>query len=677
VSRGVDDLLPLFLSEAKDRLERLTVLAQEVEQDAETARKARRELHALKGASNMMQLREMSSMCHEAEELLNPPGEGAATRLLTLLDRLMTRLGELAGGAPDAPREGAQAAGDETMAAAAAPEPAGAAATSADASELRVPTPVLDRLADGSARLRVLAVGAGTVVDRIFQLARLAERGVRERLPEQVLATVATSLRQLGIELEGSQRTWHHLADGQLETLLKLQIQPLRPFLLNLARHARELGRSLGKTIEVAVSAGDSHLDRRIIEALQEVFLHLVRNAVDHGIEAPEVRQAAAKPAVGQLRLHARSEGGRVRIEVVDDGAGIDPTAVVEAAVQRGLISPDEGPRLTIDEALQLLFISGFSTRDTTSEVSGRGVGLDAVAAAVHGVGGDMWLNSRPGNGTTVVLDVPVARRGERVFVLRVGDGLVALPAAVVKGFRRIEPDTVWRENGRCLTRSSGQLVEVKVLGEALGESSADSQVMVEGVVAGAPHAVIVDEVLGEEEVLLRPLPNGAGAHEIFDGMALLASGRPVPVVAPHRLAGQEGGRAVRTVPRQALRSTRLLLVDDCLVTREMVRRLLEDGGFAVTPVGSASEALKALAEGEFDCLVTDIEMPEMDGLELTRHLRTTPRYAQLPVVVVSTRSSSADRLAGLEAGADAYLAKQGLDARELVTVIHRVGGRS
>ena len=675
MSRGVDDLLPLFLSEARDRLERLVLLADTVEREAETARKARRELHALKGASNMMQLREMSSLCHEAEEVLNPPTEGAAARLLALLDRLASGLNELAGQGP-APATATGAASGSGPAAGPGSEVDAVASLRAGPEELRVPTPVLDRLADGSARLRVLAVGAGTAVDRLFQLARLAERGVRERMPEQVLATVATSLRQLGMELEGSQRTWHHLADGQLETLLRLQLQPLRPFLLNLARHARELGRTLGKNVEVAVSAGDSHLDRRIMEALQEVFLHLVRNAVDHGLEAPDVRQAAGKPAGGQLRLDARSEGGRVRIQVADDGAGIDPTAVVEAAVRRGLVSEEEAASLTEEGALQLLYISGFSTREQTSEVSGRGVGLDAVAAAVHGVGGDMWLTSSPGQGTTVVLDVPVARRGERVFVLRVGESLVALPASMVKSFRNVEPGTVFRDNGRCLTRSSGQLIEVQVLSELLGETSSDSQVMLEGVVAGVAHAVIVDGVLGDEEVLLCPLPGGAGAHDLFEGMALLATGRPVPVVAPHRLSGHEAAKASVAITRQTLRSTRLLLVDDCLVTREMVRRLLEDGGFAVTAVGSSAEALKLLAEKEFDCLVTDIEMPEMDGLALTRHLRSTPRFAHLPVVVVSTRDGSADRLAGLEAGADAYLAKHGLDARELVTVIHRVGGR-
>jgi CheY-like chemotaxis protein len=183
-----------------------------------------------------------------------------------------------------------------------------------------------------------------------------------------------------------------------------------------------------------------------------------------------------------------------------------------------------------------------------------------------------------------------------------------------------------------------------------------------------------VDEVLAEEEVMLRPLPVVAGAPAIFDSMALLASGRPVPVISQRWLAETQITRGAEIRPTVGQRIIRLLLVDDCLVTREMVRRLLEDAGFAVSAVPSAAEALRHLAESDYDCLITDIEMPEMDGLELTRHLRETSRYAHLPVVVVSTRDRPGDRLAGLDAGADAYLTKQGLDAGEFVSLIRRLG---
>jgi CheY-like chemotaxis protein len=199
----------------------------------------------------------------------------------------------------------------------------------------------------------------------------------------------------------------------------------------------------------------------------------------------------------------------------------------------------------------------------------------------------------------------------------------------------------------------------------------------VECVVGGTLLGLVVDRVVGEEEVLVRPLPSFVGAPPVFESVALLASGRPVPVLSPHRLrAPNVRARSPRVRPGRT-GPLRLLLVDDSQVTREMLRRLLEDSGFAVTAVASAGEALDSLTAREFDCLLTDVEMPDMDGLALTRHLRDTPRFAHLPVVVVSTRDRPQDRLAGLEAGADAYLAKQRLDARELVTLIQRVGGRA
>jgi chemotaxis protein histidine kinase CheA len=532
-------------------------------------------------------------------------------------------------------------------------------------------------LADRSLRLRLAAVSLGTTVERVFQLARLAERGLAERDPQQVLATISTSLRQLAFDWESGQRNLHQLAEGQLNTLLGLQVQPLRPHLLNLGRHARELARSLGKQVEVTVSAGTSQLDRRIVEALREAFLHLLRNAVDHGIESPEVREERGKSKAGAVRLEATANGGRVRVSVSDDGSGIDAEAVAAMARERGLLTADEAARMSPGESLQLLFLPGFSTRAEAGEVSGRGIGLDAVAEVVRGLGGDVAIRSSPGQGSTITLDLPVARSADRVLVCTVGEIQVALPAAVVRGFLRADGRSLARYGGRNLIEVEGRVLPVQVVGRLLGVDGALGAVLVECQVGGAPLNVLVDQVVGEEEVLLRPLPPSAGLPICFDTIALLSSGRPVPVLAPHRLRVAEEPRTLDSSRSRRRGPLRLLLVDDSKVTREMLKRLLEDAGFVVTATGSAGEALDLLAAHDFDCLLTDVEMPTMDGLQLTRTLRETPRYAHLPVVVVSTRDRPQDHMAGLDAGADAYIAKQRLDARELVTLIQRVGGRA
>jgi chemotaxis protein histidine kinase CheA len=652
-----DSLLPLFLAEARDRLDRLAGLLEGACDDEGCLIRARRELHALKGASRMMGMGEFSALCHRGEELLEDPGPDAIREAVVVHDRLM----DLLVSPEAAPADRASSiAGAESIPAAV---PSG------------LPDDVLDGLADRGARLRVLAVGAAGLVDRVFHLARLAERGVGEPEPRQVLARLATSLRQIGVEFESGQRRMRRISEALLDTLLREQVQPLRPVLTRLGRHARRLADDLGKEVEVAVGGGDAVLDRRITRALQEAFLHIVRNAVDHGIEAPEERLAREKPRAGQISLDARSEGDRVLIIVRDDGRGIDIGAVTEAAIERRYLVREEMVSLTSDELLQLLFLPGLTTRDDVSELSGRGIGLDAVAATVRGLGGDIWLASRPGDGTTVSVQVPVTRRGERVLIVEVGHCQVALPAAPVKGFRRLDPSTLTRAGNRIVIRCGGVTGRVRILSNLIGGPVPDAGVVVEGSVAGGQVAVVADAVVGEEEVFIRPAIEGIGMPTLFDGIAVLASGRPVAVLSWQRLAPLHGSGFEPAHGIQAVRAVRVLLVDDSRVTREMIRQLLEDAGFAVTSVSTADEALERLGQSEFDCVVTDIEMPGMDGLALTRRLRSEARLADLPVIVVSTRDRPSDHRAGLDAGADAYLSKQSLEARELISLIRRVGG--
>jgi chemotaxis protein histidine kinase CheA len=646
---------------------RIAELVAALEKDEEAGTQLRRELHALKGASRMMGLREIADACHLAEDQLEGPERAPHEELEARGDQLRTLVDTLA--ADGGVEKNASDAEAETKSGASDRPPR-------RREELRVASEVVDELADRGARLRVVSVAAEGLADRIFRLAALAEGGVGERDPRQVLATLAVSLRQVAMEFESGQRIFRRLSDRQLDALLRLQVQPLRPFLQNLAKHARELATSLGKKVEVTVKAGETQLDRRIVNALQEAFLHLVRNSVDHGIESPDDRVSAGKPEAGSIRIEAEEEGDRVRIRVVDDGRGIDIDAVVKTAVERQIVTPDAAESLEAAEALQFLLRPGFTTREETSELSGRGIGLDAVAASVRSVGGDLWMESRIGEGTEINVEVPVARRGQRVLVVRVGQHQLAVPASPVRAYRRIVPDMVEIEEDRCVLRVRGEVVDARFLSELLGERPTDAGVMVEMIVGGSLVALVADSIISEEEVIVRPLPRAAGAPECVDGMTLLASGRPVPVLSLQRLGLHQeeiaGGASRLASPSVPIH---VLLVDDSRVTREMMRRLLEDAGFTVTGVGSAEDAMLALAREQVDCLVTDIEMPGVDGLGLTRRLRSESEHADLPIVVVSTLDRPSDRLAGLESGANAYLTKQGLDVRELVALINRVGG--
>ncbi len=664
---GFDDLLPLFLAEAGDRLERLETLIASAEDDAEALNQARREIHALKGASRMMGLTRFSAQCHRAESILEDPSPNALKEVRSI-HRELVRL-------VDESEVGGAEVSDVSEVAGSKPTTEVEVVRPARPARLRVPVDVMDSMADRSARLRVLSVAGAGVVDRVFRLAGLAERGVGERAPRQVLATLATSLRQVAGDLETGQRRMQRLSEGLLETLLREQVRPLRPVLQKLARHALELADSLGKEVSVAANGGATLLDRRIIDALAEAMLHVVRNAVDHGIETPEERRASGKPQTGTIVITAVTDGDRVRLEVRDDGRGIQRETIVRAAVKNEVIRSEDADRLGDEDLLQILSQPGFSTREEASEVSGRGIGLDAVLSAVRAVGGELWLDSQPGAGTTVTFEVPVTRRGERVLVLAVGQSTVALPAAPVRSYRRLDPNRLPSGNDRMVLDEGQTPVAVRFLNEILGEPGDRAGTLILGSAAGSPLAIVADDVIGEEEIFLRPRPRGAGVPELYDGLALLGTGRPVGVLSWSRIANAGADDLSETAERRTPKVIRVLLVDDSRVTREMIRRLLEDSGFAVRVAPSAEEALDLLDHKVFDCVVTDIEMPGMNGLELTRHLRTEVRFEDLPIIVVSTGDRPSDHRAGLDAGADAYLSKQGLQARELAGLIRRSAG--
>ena len=694
------DLVPLFVEEARDRIERLATFVPQLDGDPQAKVEVKRELHTLKGAGRMLRIAPLAELCHAAEEVLHtsPPGTIALlTRVVDQLSRMVDTvshgeepehdaelLARMTGGAEEKDKDGkdgkdkkeepeAQEAEEAEEAEEAAPaQPEAAAQAQAGPSkrgaggDIRVDTGALDAVAERATQVRIMALAGRQVVERIYDLARLAEEGLHEPQPTQVLAVLSTMLRRVAVELEGGQRRLIRASEEQLDRMLSLQLQPLRGSMHLLARYARELGRSLGREVEMELEGEDTRLDRRITRELEDALLHLVRNAVDHGIEPPEVREAKGKPRAGRLRLRAVADGPRVRLSLQDDGGGIDTVKVLERAVTVGLVDAAGASTMGREEALRLIFAPGFSTRKEVSEVSGRGVGLDVVASAVNRVGGEVFLDTDFGRGTTISLEVPVARRGEAVMLLRVGQLRLALPSSVVRRATRLDPGMVVERDGRSIAKFPDRLVPFVPLARLYAQPSLDHQLLLEGAVSGQALAVAVDDVEGEQEILVRPMTRKVAADRLLEGVALLASGEPVGVLAPAVLAQREYLRALPVArERIVVKKVRVLLVDDSLVTREMERRLLEDAGFHVSGAGDAEEALNQLAELPFDCF------------ELTAHLRAMEHFAHLPIIVVSTRDRPEDRLRGLKVGADAYLTKQSLDAGELVDLVRRLSGHS
>ena len=662
----LDDLLPLFLSEALDRLERLDEILGKgaPAEDSEDWRSARRELHTLKGAGRMMGLPKIAEVCHQAEGTFDDfEGQGFED-LLTLVQRIRKMIGSLR------TAEGRQTGEQENS----TPKQKPKVITGEPAPDLRVPAEVLDRISDQAVRLSFLSRGAGVMVEDMHAMARAAESGVNDRHPEQVLAILALRLRRTALIAGQSRSHSDRLIEQQMGDLFSIQVQSVRPLLTSLGRHAVELGSSLGKSVGVRVEATKCRLDCRIMDALKEALVHLVRNAVDHGIEAEPERIRLGKSPAGTIVLRAETMAGRVRLVVSDDGHGIDPRSVLGRAIEQGLVTAEAAENMSDDAVRQLLFLPGFSTRDQASEVSGRGIGLDSVADAVRKIGGDVWIDGGPGMGITVTLNLPVTRRGESILVVRAGGFLVGIPTHQVHAFSG--PEAARRPAEARDNDAEDKACRLH-LGSRLGQADGSASTVVHLEFAGVPVDLVVDNVIGEEEVFLQPWPQFLVDSPGTEALAVLANGTPIAVLDLQHFvqADDHGNQIVIEAPAQAP-ALKVLLVDDSRITREMLRRILVDAGIEVISVAAGEEALAILEIREVDCLVTDIEMPGIDGLELTRRIRGRSQWEHLPVVVVSTRNQADDRMAGLQAGADAYLAKQNLIGGDLVALVQRFGGQ-
>lgn len=501
-------------------------------------------------------------------------------------------------------------------------------------------------------------------------------------------------------------------------------------------RTVRELGRALGKQVRLVIEGADTELDKLLVEQLDDPLLHLLRNAVDHGLEPPQERAAAGKPPEGLLRLHAEHLGGQIVISVGDDGRGVDPERVRARALERGLASPEELAALPPARLQELIFRPGFSTAAAVSELSGRGVGLDVVAQAVSRLKGSLAVESIPGRGATFVLTLPLTLAIIQVLLIEVGDERYALPMEAVARALRVPPGAAQRIGDRdvlLLDRVRGEAapdlpltaepepepkpdkdehLEVPLidLGEVLGVSGLAPEASAEGrhailvEVGGAGYGLLCDRQVGKREIVIKgtgelveQIPCVSSATLIDDRVVLVLD---LPQVVQAARGGPMQRRQISRQEDEAApgplmprlsgppRAPRVLVAEDSAVEREALCRLLRARGYEVVaaPDGRAALAL-ALEEGEgegegqrFDLLCTDATMPHLDGYELTRRLRRRGRSRDMPILMITARGEPADRVRGFDAGVDEYLLKP-VDEETLgaavANLLRRYGGRS
>jgi len=727
------ELIATFTAEVDDRLASMRDRLMALEGDREPRRSVReimQDAHTVKGSARMLGLLDVVELAHRAEDLLTRMKDGRVEVRADLVDLLLVTTEALGRSVPGSDRPLPSGSRAEVLtaldSALSGVEPvavprllavgAGIAtdlddhddlavtgAVSRAGDHVRVPTRRVHGLLDvvGEAELEVRRIErqvqdvSALLLEHQVLLRGLRAATLRGAGPADVADTVtamvavadrlAVGARDLRSRGEDAAARLARVRDGAMG----LAMVPVRRVVAGFPALVREVATVTGKDVALVIEGADVELDVRVLDGVADALRHLVTNAVDHGCEPPEERMAAGKPRRATVTVAARQAGSTVVIEVADDGWGIDDDALRSAAVRQGLVGADSA---SLSGALlhRVLFAPGFSTRTDVTETSGRGVGLDVVRTAVEGLGGSVDVESRPGAGTRFGLTLPVTLGVVRCLVVRLGQERYAVPLGGVLETVSMADLDVHEIAGSLVVARDDDTIPLADLGDVLGVAGARSpRAVVLARLTGEPVAWSVDEVEGEREVVVKPLgdflgqvPGTSGATIDDDGSVLLlvdlrelaARWAAAPVATAALPVDAEPSRDVRRAAGEG--RPRVLVVEDSIGVRELQRTILEGAGYDVVTAVDGLDGAGRLDQAPVDLVLSDVEMPGMDGFTLTRTIRRTRGWENVPVVIMTSRGDDADKRAGLDAGCDAYLLKSEFDQHALVDTVRRLVGR-
>lgn len=720
-------LLESFRIEAR---ERLIVLADglaswhEAAADRKSIESVYREVHSLKGAARAVGLQPLEQLCHAWENLLgavrNEKLQLSAT-LIELCRRVLSAVQKLSTAQPLEAEERHQLI--ETL------EAVGRGETV----HLKEAAPVRTQQTTDSGMVRVSANNLDALLfhgEALLQH-KLEAQALSQSLREHALAFDAQrnrsflghhSWKQLRDELESlplqNQDTlkslfdyldWsqgqfdrrhfeainlhkagRHLAlgmsqltDAHAEDMLAVLLLPVGTLIEGVPAMVQDLARQAGKRVELQMHSATLQVDKRILDELRTPLTHLLRNAIDHGIEAPDQREAFGKSPVGQLQIELRQESADwFLLSVRDDGSGIDIPQLKARAIGAGLLDEAEATQLNESEARKLVFASGLSTASMITDLSGRGLGMAIVQDAVERIGGHVELESTPGHGTCFRLYLPLTLSAFRAVIVRNAERLFAIPALAVERCLRLPPSAVRMLENRPSLVWEERVLPVWPLADILGlasvEPGAGELTLLLLHVRGERFVLLVDELLGDQEITVKSLGLQLQKVRNLMGATVLGDGRLVPILEPVDLFQSALATNVSSLTRQesegsTTRAQRLLIAEDSFTSRGLLKAILEAAGYQVATANDGLEAWSALKQEKYDLLVSDVEMPRMDGFTLTDRIRADRELAQLPVILVTALESPEDRAKGLDAGANAYLVKSGFAQDNLLDAIRRL----
>ncbi len=529
-------------------------------------------------------------------------------------------------------------------------------------------------------------------------LDNLRQSSDMEALPESARAKLSELFRQTGEarnflgdrlqELDLYDRRSANLSNRLYLEVLRTRMRPFGDGVHRFPRMVRDLARSLGKQVRLEIIGENTQVDRDILDRLEAPLAHLLRNAVDHGCEFPNERLRAGKEPEAVIRLEARHSAGMLQVIVSDDGTGLDTNRVRNVIADRKLTTPAIADKMNDGELLQFLFLPGFSLKDTVTEISGRGVGLDVVQNMAKSVRGSVRVSTQPGRGMRFQMQLPLTLSVLRTLLVEIGGEPYAFPLAQIASTLKLSRDHIETLEGRHHFRSGDQHVGLLAAHQVFECSDvkppeADLPIVVLGE-RNQRYGLLVDRFLGERELVVQPLDPRLGKVKDISAAALMEDGAPVLIVDVDDMirsieklitTGELANVGYSALDAPARKRKRVLAVDDSLTVRELERKLLEGAGYVADVAVDGMDGWNAVRTGHYDLVITDVDMPRMDGIELATLIKKDAQLKSLPVMIVSYKDRETDRLRGLEAGADYYLTKGSFhDETLLQAVVDLIG---
>jgi two-component system chemotaxis sensor kinase CheA len=741
-----EELRQLYKTASQEHLQKLETGILQLEKnpdDKSPLPELLREAHSLKGDSRMLGVGDVETLTHQIEHILGGIDRGETQLTAELSDRIYQSLdaiaklvteavtgqasnvdtfavlAQLMGATPpekaseqppsptpepptSAPVEKAIAQPSPVSVAAPAHNGKTATATTVAPPEapyrietLRVETRYLDDLMTQTGELTVTKTRIAHVCAEVDELANLWEEwqtaikrnhGNEENHPH--LERIGSLLHRLrGTTQENASRL-DAIASHLEERIQTLRLLPLSTIFNLFPRLVRDLAKHEDKQVELKIEGGETTADKRILEEMKDPLMHLIRNAIDHGIETPAERLASGKPECATIRLSGRQTANNVIIEISDDGRGLDLEKIKKTAIAKKLYRPDEVAIMTANQIYGLIFTPGFSTQTTITEVSGRGVGLDVVHTNVERLKGTIQVTSTPGQGSTFRIQLGTTLATANVLLVEVQKIAYAIPIEFVQTTFFISQEDIFTIEGRETIAMNGQAISIARLANVLELSSSSALSLdVTSDRAYIPCILLqlgeerlglcVDDLIDTQDVVLKPQSQLIKRARNVAGATILGTGEVCMILNPVDLikSVQKSHRAVTktNIVSTPTRKQTILLVEDSIAIRTQEKRILEGAGYEVVTAVDGLDGFNKLSTRAFDAIVSDIQMPNLDGLALTARIRQQQEYNELPIILVTSLASDADKKRGAEAGANAYITKDAFNQEVLLETLQRL----